>query len=163
MTIQASPKGTYGAKIPGGRFLQKLFKPLARMQITAYRRSGGTDRMSRMMGFPVVLLTTKGARSGLERTTAVGGFADGADAWLVVASNGGAANHPSWFFNMVHNPDDLWLEVGKRRVKVKGESLLGAERTEAISRIAAISARYGKYQERTDREIPVVRLTAANE
>jgi deazaflavin-dependent oxidoreductase (nitroreductase family) len=163
MTIQASPKGTYGTKIPGRRFLQKLFKPLARTQITAYRRSGGTDRMSRMMGFPVVLLTTKGARSGLERTTALGGFADGEDAWLVVASNGGAANHPAWFFNMVHNPDDLWLEVGKRRVKVQGESLLGAKRTAAINRIAAISARYGKYQERTDREIPVVRLTAADE
>lgn len=162
MTIQASPKGTYGARIPGGRFLRHLLEPLARMQINSYRRSGGTNRMSRMLGFPVVLLTTIGARSGSPRTVALGGFADGSDAWLVVASNGGAASNPDWFVNMVKHPDDLWLEVGKRKLKVRGESLTGAARTDAIRRIAEISARYGRYQELTDREIPVVRLTPAN-
>lgn len=161
MTIQASPKGTYGARIPGGRFLRRLLEPLARIQINSYRRSGGT-RLSRMMGFPVVLLTTVGARSGSPRTVALGGFADGDDAWLVVASNGGAASHPDWFVNMVKHPDDLRLEVGKRKLKVRGESLTGAARTDAIRRIAEISARYGRYQELTDREIPVVRLTPAN-
>lgn len=79
-----------------------------------------------MMGFPVVLLTTKGAKSGLERTCSLGGFADGDEAWLVVASNMGSANHPAWFMNMVKNPDDIWLEVGKRKLKVRGESHKGA-------------------------------------
>jgi deazaflavin-dependent oxidoreductase (nitroreductase family) len=114
-----------------------------------------------MMGFPVVLLTTTGAKSGLQRTTTLGGFADGDEAWLVVASNGGALNHPAWFINMVTNPDDIWLEVGKRKLKVRGESLKGAVRENAIRRIAATSARYAKYQDRTDREIPIVRLTPA--
>ncbi len=161
MAIQATPNGTYGAKMPGGPVLQKLFAPLVRMHIRSYRRSGGTDRMSRMWDFPVVLLTTKGAKSGLERITPLGGFPDGHDAWLVVASNAGAARHPAWFFNMVRNPDDLWLEVGKRRAKVRGQALAGAERTAALRRIAAISPRYSKYQEQTDREIPIVRLTVA--
>lgn len=158
MTIEASPRGSYGAKIPGGRFLRVVFEPLAKMQIASYRRSGGA-RLSRMMGFPVVLLTTTGAKTGLARTAALGGFADGDDAWLVVASNAGARDHPAWFINMIRNPDEIWLEVGKRKLKVRGESLKGSEREEAIRRIAAISARYGKYQAHTDRQIPVVRLT----
>jgi deazaflavin-dependent oxidoreductase (nitroreductase family) len=114
-----------------------------------------------MMGFPVVLLTTRGAKSGLERTASLGGFVDGDDAWLVVASNMGSAKHPAWFLNMIKNPDDIWLEVGKRKMKVRGESLKGTAREDAIKRIAAISARYGGYQQKTDRKIPVVRLTAA--
>ncbi len=159
MTIEASPKGTFGAKIPGGRLLRRLLEPLGRRQVDAYRRTGGTNRMSRMMGFPVVLLTTKGARSGLPRTTPLGGFTDGEGTWLVVASNGGSATHPAWFLNMVKNPDDIWLEVGRQKLKVTGESLVGSARVEAIDRIASISARYGGYQQKTDREIPVVRLT----
>lgn len=158
MTIHASPNGSYGTKMPGGRFLRRLLEPLASWQIASYRRSGGA-RVSRMMGFPVVLLTTTGAKSGLPRTAALGGFSDGEDAWLVVASNGGSQNHPAWFLNMVTNPDQIWLEVGKRKLKVRGESLDGAARDHAIRRIAAISARYGKYPEKTDRQIPVVRLT----
>ncbi len=161
MTIQSPPEGTYGARIPGGKLLRKLFEPLARRSVDSYRRTGGTNRMARMMGFPVVLLTTRGAKSGLPRTVAVGGFADGDDAWLVVASYGGARTHPAWFINMVKNPEDLRLEVGPRKLKVRGESLTGSRRIDALKRIAAISARYGKYQKQTDREIPIVRLTPA--
>jgi deazaflavin-dependent oxidoreductase (nitroreductase family) len=160
MSIHASPNGTYGTRMPGGRFLRGLFEPLARWQIARYRRSGGAS-LSRMMGFPVVLLTTTGARSGMPRTAVLGGFGDGEDAWLVVASNGGAATNPAWFINMVKKPEQMWLEVGQRKLKVRGESLEGAERENALRRIAAISARYGKYPQKTDRQIPVVRLTPA--
>jgi len=159
MTIESSPNGTYGAKMPGGKLLRAIFEPLAKRSIESYRKSGGTNRMSRMMDFPVVLLTTRGAKSGAERTVSLGGFAEGDDVWLVVASNAGAAKHPAWFLNMVKHPDDIWLEVGKRKMKVRGETLKGAERDEAIKRIATISARYGKYPQQTDRTIPVVRLT----
>lgn len=162
MTIVATPNGTYGAKPPGGKLLGKIFAAMTGRQIAAYRRTGGTNRMSRMMGFPLVLLTTKGAQSGQTRTTPIGGFPDGDDAWLVVASNAGGATHPAWFNNMAKNPDDLWLEVGARKLKVSGESLTGQARLDAIQRVAAVSARYGKYPEQTDREIPVVRLTPSD-
>jgi F420H(2)-dependent quinone reductase len=69
-----------------------------------------------------------------------------------------AARHPAWFLNMAKYPDEIWLEVGHERFKVRGESLEGSERTEALARIAAISPRIGAYQEKTDREIPIVRL-----
>jgi deazaflavin-dependent oxidoreductase (nitroreductase family) len=159
MPIQSTPEGTYGTEMPGGRFLARLLEPLAKRQVNAYRKTGGKNRMVAMMKFPIVLLTTKGARSGQERTVSIGGFADGDDAWLVVASKGGSATHPAWFTNMVKHPDEIRLEVGSRRMKVRGDSLLGRERDEALARIAAISAQYGKYPTKTDREIPIVRLT----
>jgi deazaflavin-dependent oxidoreductase (nitroreductase family) len=158
MPIEPSPHGTYGTKMPG-KFFKRVLEPLAKRQVDAYRRTGGTNRMSRMMPFPVVLLTTKGAKSGAERSATLGGFADGDDAWLVVASSGGAARHPAWFTNMVRHPDDIWLQVGDRKMKVRGDSLSGPEWDDALSRIAAISAQYGGYPKKTDRKIPIVRLT----
>jgi deazaflavin-dependent oxidoreductase (nitroreductase family) len=145
--------------MPGGKLMQRLFEPLMKRGIESYRRTGGKNRMSTMMKFPIVLVTTKGAKSGEERTATLGGFADGDEAWLIVASAGGAARHPAWFNNMVKHPDDIWLEVGSRKMKVQGHSLSGSEREEALGRIAAFSAQYGKYPTKTDREIPVVRLT----
>ena len=156
MAIRVSPPGTRGTRIP--KPLLKLFKPMGTLLIRRYRRSGGT-RVSSRMGFPVVLLTTRGAKSGRARTSPVGGFPDGDNSWLVAASLGGAAHHPAWFFNMAKHPDDIWLEVGTDRFKVSAESLEGTERAEALARIAAIAPRYGAYQQKTDREIPIVRLT----
>ena len=159
MAITATPNGTYGTKMPGGKFMQKLFEPMAKRGIAAYRRTGGKNRMSTMMGFPVVLLTTKGAKSGQERTVSIAGFAEGDETWLVIASAGGSHRHPAWFNNMVKHPDDLWLEVGSRKMKVTGESLHGSEREETLARVAVKSPRFGGYQKKTDREIPIVRLT----
>ena len=136
----------------------KIFRLFSGQQVRMFRRDGG-QTMSSRMGFPVVLLTTRGAKTGQMRTTALGGFPDGETSWLVVGSLGGAANHPAWFLNMARHPDDIWLEVGKERFKVHAESLEGGERAEALARIAAIAPRYGGYQEKTDREIPIVRLT----
>ena len=105
------------------------------------------------------LLTTRGAKTGRIRTSPLGGFPDGESSWLVAATLGGAARHPAWFLNMARHPDDIWLEVGTERFKVRGDSLEGPERAEALARIAKIAPRYGTYQEKTDREIPIVRLT----
>jgi deazaflavin-dependent oxidoreductase (nitroreductase family) len=115
--------------------------------------------MGRFIKRPVVLLTTKGARSGLERTVAINAIADGDDAWLVIASHAGSARHPAWFKNMVQHPDAIWLEVGSRKMKVRGDSLTGNEREEAFARIASVIKAYAGYQRKTDREIPIVRLT----
>jgi deazaflavin-dependent oxidoreductase (nitroreductase family) len=158
VTIRVSPAGTRGARVPNRGPLATLSRLMGKLQVRTYRRSGGQSLSSRM-GFPVVLLTTRGAKTGLTRTTPVGGFPDRENSWLVVASLAGAARHPAWFLNMATNPDDIWLEVGTERFKVRGESLEGPERTEALARIATVSPRYGTYQQKTDREIPIVRLT----
>ncbi len=147
--------------MPGGGLLMKLGKPFMDMQVSRYRKTAG-DTAPRMMGFPTVLLTTVGAKTGNERTHVLGGFADGDDAWLIVASKGGSPTHPAWFINIATNPDKVWLEVGKRKFRARVESLQGAERLAALARVAAVAPRYGDYQRKTDREIPVIRLTPAS-
>ena len=158
MTIRVNPTGTRGARIPRRGPLWKLFQLVGKRQVRKYR-GGGEQQVSKRMGFPVVILTTRGAKTGQTRTTPLGGFADGEGAWLVAATLGGAARHPAWFLNMAKHPDEIWLEVGSERFKVRGESLEGQERADALARIAKVSPRYGNYQEKTDREIPIVRLT----
>ena len=158
--IEIPPRGTRGSSMPLGGALMKLAKPFMDMQVSRYRRAAGPTQ-PQMMGFPVILLTTVGARSGVERTHVLGGFPDGEDAWLVVASKGGAPTHPAWFINLAKNQDKIWIEVGNRKLRVVADSLKGSEREAALARVAAVAPRYGEYQKKTDREIPVIRLTPA--
>jgi deazaflavin-dependent oxidoreductase (nitroreductase family) len=102
--------------------LAKLFKLIGKQQVRTYRRSG-EKRLSQRLGFPVVLLTTRGAKTGQMRTTPVGGFPDAENAWLVAASLAGAAQHPAWFLNMAKHPNDIWLEVGSEQFKVRAQVL----------------------------------------
>jgi deazaflavin-dependent oxidoreductase (nitroreductase family) len=157
--IEIPPRGTRGAWQPGG-FLLKIFQPLMEMQISRYRKKAGPTPPL-MMGFPTVLLTTIGARTEHERTHVLGGFEDGHEAWIIVASKGGAATHPAWFINLAKKRDQVWLEVGNRKLKVRPQLLRGSEREAALAKVVAIAPRYGKYQLNTDREIPVIRLTPA--
>jgi deazaflavin-dependent oxidoreductase (nitroreductase family) len=158
--INIPPRGTHGTSMPGGSWLMKLARPFMGMQISRYRRTAGPEP-PRMMGFPTVLLTTVGAKTGKEHTHVLGGFADGEDAWLIVASKGGAPTHPAWFVNMATNPDKVWLEVGNRKFRAQVSSLQGKEREEGYARVVAVAPRYGDYLKKTDREIPVIRLTPA--
>src|SRR6266850_300406 len=80
------PRGTRGSWSPPG-FLMKVAQPLMNMQISNYRKKAGPTPPL-MMGFPTVLLTTIGAKTGQERTHVLGGFSDGDDAWLIIASKG---------------------------------------------------------------------------
>ena len=158
--IEIPPQGTCGAWVPWGGAVMRILKPVMNLQIARYRRTAGPTPPE-MMGFPVVLLTTVGARTGREHTTVLGGFQEGDGAWIVVASKSGASSHPHWFFNLAKNPDRVWLEVGNRKIRVVPDLLQGAEREAALAKIAAIAPRYGEYPKKTDREIPVVRLKAA--
>ncbi|HYW27329.1 MAG TPA: nitroreductase/quinone reductase family protein [Terriglobales bacterium] len=151
MSVKMTPNGTRGQARPPG----PLMGILSRFMRASYRF--GSKRMD---GQPVVLLTTRGARSGQLRTNPVMSFPEGDSAWLVVASFGGAAQHPAWFGNLARHPEDAWIEVDGRRLKVTPTSLSGEERERAWATITAKSPRFVGYQQKTDREIPVVRLTA---
>jgi deazaflavin-dependent oxidoreductase (nitroreductase family) len=76
----------------------------------------------------------------------------------VVASNAGSARHPAWFLNLAKNPDRVWITTGKRRIKVKPETLEVAERDRAWQEVTSLAPGYGHYLEVTDRAIPIVRL-----
>jgi deazaflavin-dependent oxidoreductase (nitroreductase family) len=160
-TVRVPPPGTRGFRMPAAKLLSRLARPFMEGQLARYQNVPGPEP-GRFMGFPVLLLTTIGARSGHEHTHVLGGFPDGDDAWLVIASNGGARNHPHWFFNLAKNPDQVWMQVGDRKMKANVECLQGTERIEAFERVAAVARNYRGYQKNTDREIPVIRLTPAD-
>jgi len=134
----------------------------------AYRTFG--DRM-RVQGRPLLELETVGAKSGARRHTVLGWFPEAfaepaqnapepIDSWLVVASNAGSARHPAWFLNVARHPDQTWIAIGRRRIKVRPETLEGAERQRAWQQITGLAPGYAGYQEKTDRVIPIVRLRA---
>jgi deazaflavin-dependent oxidoreductase (nitroreductase family) len=116
----------------------------------------------RVQGRPLLEIETLGARSGARRVTILGWFPDSPesdDSWIVVASNAGASRHPNWFLNLARNPDHAWVQIGKRRIGVTPETLNGADRDQAWQRIVTLAPGYAGYREKTDRLIPIVRLT----
>ena len=149
MPVELTPNGTYGAKMPQGgpRLLMR-----AGMRVVS--------AVFRLRGLRVVTLTTVGSQTGEERSADLLAVMDGPDAWIIAASFAGSARHPAWYVNMARNPDRIWLKDGSRRVPVEANNLKGAERTEAYSRLVAIYKGYAEYLQKTDREIPVVRLSA---
>jgi deazaflavin-dependent oxidoreductase (nitroreductase family) len=132
-----------------------LVRNIKNVMIKIHRRTG-----NRFQGMDLLYLTTIGARSGEERQSPVARFADGYDAWLVVASNGGSPRHPSWYHNLMAHPDRIRVEVDGRRYNVTAEQLDGARRDAAWQRITAEQPRFAGYQRKTDRAIPVIRLAA---
>ena len=152
MGFNTTPNGTRGARQPKASRLLTWFNSWAAKKI---RRKGG-----KIMGFNGLVLTTIGAKSGEERTTPLGWFPTGNDdSWLVVASAAGAPKHPAWYYNLAAHPDRATIELGGRRIPVTAEQLEGAERAQAWQRIIDTTPRFAQYEGKTDRELPVIRLT----
>lgn len=145
-----------------GGVMMRLMQPVFRSQVKRFARASGPEQAT-FTGFPVLLLTTVGAKTGHKRTHALGGFPDGEESWLIVASKGGAADHPAWFYNLARNPDNVWVQVGNRRFRAECESLIGAEREAAYARVVKMAPVYEGYPKKTDRQIPVIRVRPAAE
>jgi deazaflavin-dependent oxidoreductase (nitroreductase family) len=156
--IHVPPKGTRGARMMD--IFGRLARPFARREVARLEKVQGSEP-AKFMGFPVLVLTTIGARSGQERQSVLGGFPDGQDAWLIIASKGGSATHPAWLHNIARNPDKVWAQVGNRKFRARCESLTGKTREEAYARVVKAAPQYGSYLKKTDREIPVLRITPA--
>lgn len=146
--------------MPNGRVFRTLTRPYFNREVKRIENPKATEQ-AKFMGFPVGIVTTVGAKTGAERKQILGVFPDGGDAWLVIASKGGAATHPHWFVNIAKNPDKVWLTVSGRRFRVHVDSLQGKQREDAYARVVAAAKNYAGYPTKTDREIPVLRLTPA--
>ena len=105
---------------------------------------------------PTLLLDHVGARSGKRRTTPLTYLDDGEDL-VLVASKGGHPRNPAWYHNLRANPDTT-VQVGSRRRPVRARVANHAERTRLWPMVVELYGGYGGYQERTDREIPLVIL-----
>ncbi|MFI6732369.1 nitroreductase family deazaflavin-dependent oxidoreductase [Nonomuraea sp. NPDC050451] len=128
--------------------------PWVREQVELYESSGGTKGTTlRDTGMPVILLTTLGARSSkIRKTPLMRVEHDGR--YAVVASQGGAPEHPVWYFNVKAHPH-VELQDGPARQDMKAREVTGAEKAEWWERAVAAYPPYADYQKKTDREIPV--------
>jgi F420H(2)-dependent quinone reductase len=132
------------------------------------RRANG--RIMRPWHRRVLLLTTRGRRSGLPRTVPLQYFPDD-HAMVIVAANGGMPNHPGWYFNLKAHPDvDVEIygsvrepgeqlpEVDGRKIAVRAVELSAEEAAAFWPRVLEIAPQYAKWRKQTDRVIPLLRL-----
>jgi deazaflavin-dependent oxidoreductase (nitroreductase family) len=138
------------------RGVNPLFKLFVKGHVWLYQSSGGR-RGSTMNGRKLLLLTTVGNKSGKSRTVPVVPFFEGGETY-VIASMGGAPQHPAWYKNLLAKPE-VGVQVGadqwKARAAVVDE---GAERDRLWKKITEEMPNFGEYQKKTSRVIPVVRL-----
>ncbi|HEU5301324.1 MAG TPA: nitroreductase family deazaflavin-dependent oxidoreductase [Acidimicrobiia bacterium] len=122
-----------------------------------YERTDGRIGAS-LGGRPMLLLRTVGRKTGEPRTSALLYVPDGDDR-VVIASKGGAPNHPGWYHNLVAQPD-VEIQVGRERIPVRARVAEGDERTRLWAKADEVNkGQYAAYQSRTERTIPVVVLS----
>ena len=136
-----------------------LMRAFGALNAWLYRLSGG-----RLLGrFPggalICLLTTQGRKSGQKRTVPLLYLAEGND-FVIVASQGGAPQHPGWYLNLTARPE-AQVQVGSRIFAVLARTVSAEEKAALWPRLVAIYPPYEAYQQRTTRSIPVVRLSPA--
>jgi F420H(2)-dependent quinone reductase len=108
-------------------------------------------------GRPMLLLRTVGRKTRQPRTAALLWVPDG-DAWAVIASKGGAPQHPGWFHNLVATPE-VEIQIGRERIPVRARVAEGEQRARIWARADEVNqGQYTVYQSRTKRPIPVIVL-----
>lgn len=127
--------------------------------VRRYRETGGEVGHIWKEGSTVLLLTTTGRRSGEKRTTPLIYARDG-DAYVIVASKGGAPDHPGWYENLSKDPN-VELQVLDEVFPARARVADGDERERLWAKANEIWPHYAEYQQRTEREIPVVVLERA--
>jgi deazaflavin-dependent oxidoreductase (nitroreductase family) len=132
------------------------FTAMTTALIADFRAHGGQVTGGPFAGRPVLLLTTKGARSGQPRLAPLVYSRDG-DHFVIVASKGGAPTHPAWYHNLLANPV-VTVEVGGETFEALARVTEGAERDRLFAERAATSPNFAEYQKKTTRVIPVVVL-----
>jgi deazaflavin-dependent oxidoreductase (nitroreductase family) len=138
-----------------GLFLHReLDHRLTPLGVAVFRRTKGA--VAKPWKVDALLLTTRGRRSGRERTVVLQWFRDG-EAMVVVAANDGGSADPAWYLNLVAEPSAR-VEVEGRRIEVRAEVLSDDESAAWWPRILERSPEYERYRWATDRPFPVVRL-----
>ncbi|MCX4850904.1 nitroreductase family deazaflavin-dependent oxidoreductase [Streptomyces sp. NBC_00893] len=129
-----------------------------RDQVELFESSGGTEGTT-MRGMPVIILTTRGAKSGkIRKTPLMRVEHDGR--YAVVASQGGAPKHPVWYHNIVADPR-VELQDGPLRRDMNAREATGEEKNVWWGRAVEAFPDYADYQQKTDRQIPLFVLEPA--
>jgi len=139
------------------RFLQKV---LTTLHTFIYRNSNGAIG-GRIVNCPVLLLTTKGRKTNKPRTIPLLYLAEG-DKVVLVASNGGATKHPTWWLNLQTNPE-AQIQIKGLKLRVRAERGSAQEKRRLWPLLTAMYPGYKSYQAITSRDIPVVILHPIND
>ncbi|MFE2035871.1 nitroreductase family deazaflavin-dependent oxidoreductase [Streptomyces scopuliridis] len=129
--------------------------PMAREQVEVYENSGGTEGTT-LHGWPVIVLTTRGAKSGKIRKSPLMRV-EHEGVYAAVGSLGGAPKHPVWYHNITADPR-VELQDGPVRQDMIAREVTGEEKTVWWNRAVEAFPPYAEYQTKTDREIPVFLL-----
>ena len=124
--------------------------------IDEFRANGGKVGAP-FAGAPMILITTKGAKTGQLTTTPLVYNTDG-DRMTIIASMAGAPKHPAWYHNLIANPK-IEVEVGTEKFTVTAREAKGAERDMLYTKQAAKFPAFADYEKKTTRKIPVMVLT----
>lgn len=138
------------------RMAAPFMKLMTVVNTFVFRVSGGRLGSRFLRGAPVGLLTTRGRRSGEERTLPLIYLADG-ERIVLVASKGGMPTHPAWFLNLEADPE-VTFQTGSEPRAMRARRASAEEKAKLWGRLCAVYPDYDDYQARTDRDIPVVIL-----
>ena len=131
------------------------FNEFNRKLVAEFRENGG--KVTGMFAeAPLLILTSKGAKSGEPRINPLVHTRDG-ERYVIIASKGGAPTNPSWYHNVVAHPD-VTVEVGDEKFPARAKVVDGEERDRLFAAQAALMPNFAEYQENTTRRIPVVVL-----
>jgi deazaflavin-dependent oxidoreductase (nitroreductase family) len=126
-----------------------------REQVELYERTGGAEGNTlRDTGLPVIVVTTRGNKSGNIRKTPLMRV-EHEGAYALVASQGGAPKHPVWYYNLISNPESVTIQDGPEPFEVSVREVTGDERAAWWERAVAAFPPYAQYQLKTERVIPV--------
>jgi len=126
-----------------------------RDQVELYERTNGAEGNTlRDTGLPVIIVTTRGNKSGQIRKTPLMRVEHEGE-YALVASQGGAPTHPVWYYNLVADPSSVTIQDGPEPFAVSVREVQGAERAEWWERAVAAFPPYAQYQLKTERQIPV--------
>jgi deazaflavin-dependent oxidoreductase (nitroreductase family) len=128
--------------------------------VDEFRANQGSILSGRFAGRRLLLLTTVGARSGLERTTPLA-FTRAGDHYVVIASKAGSPSNPDWYHNLVRNPV-VTVETGQDTFRARARIAKGDERERLFQAQAERMPNFAEYQRRTTRQIPVIVLERLN-
>jgi len=136
--------------------MSNSFQDFNQALIKDLRANKGKATLAPFTGGHLLILTTKGAKSGETRENPLAYTRDG-ERLVVIASKGGAPTNPSWFHNLVTHPEVI-VEAGGNRFKARAIVPQGDEYERLYSQMADIYPNFYEYRQKTSRQIPVVVL-----